>query len=190
MTVVFEIIRHLFLLVAVIYCLFVLAFVVGRPLMEFHEHWFVRDAIRFVRCPNCGTAKTHDGRSSLRLLLSPPPPPGTFSSRAFGRFVRCFVCDAVMFAYSRGGSMPGLGTWHGGVEFEVLDNEEEAHAIIAQQPQLWLLCLFFRVVVVVAALVCAGFLIRFYVHSIIAAVSLVVLMIVLSQKSSKPKSTM
>ena len=187
MTVLFEIVHHLFLLAAMIYCLFVLTFGIGRPLIDFHEYWFVRDAVRFVRCPSCGAAKFHDGLSSLILLLSPSPPVGAFGYRMFGRLVRCRVCDAVMFVSSPQYPRPGLGTWHGDVEFEVLDGEE-SRSIIAQQPKLRLRCLLAYLVLVAVASVCMRFLIVFYVHSIIAVIGIVVLILVLIARQPKPKS--
>ena len=91
-----EIVRHLFLLAVMVYCLVVPAIAVVVLLLRFHENWFVSDAVRFARCPNCGAAKSGDGRSSLMLLLSPRPPAGAFVNRRFGRFVRCRVCDALV----------------------------------------------------------------------------------------------
>ena len=85
--------------------------------------------------------------------------------------------------------MPGLGTWHGDVEFELLDGEE-LRSLIAQQPNSCLHSLFFYLITIAVALVCAGILVNFYVHSIIAVVGVAVLLRVLAPKQSDPKSTM
>ena len=182
-----EIVRHLFLLAVMVYCLIVLVIAVVVLLVRFHEHWFVGDAVRFRRCPNCGVAESQDGRSSLRLLLSPPPPAGVFINRRFGRFVRCRVCNTLCFAYSRNDRAPGFGTWHGDVDFEVVGGEE-ARSVIDRQSQLLPRCVFLHAAFVAAALVCMRFLVMFYAHALIALVGVSVVVFLLTRpKPKRPK---
>lgn len=179
-----EVVRNLFLLAAMVYCLVVVTVVVVRLIGRIHEYWFVSDAVRFARCPNCGAAKSHDGRSSLNLLLSPPPPRGAFVNRRFGRVVGCRVCHVVCFAFSRGDREPGLGTWYGDVDFEIIDGEE-ARSVIDLQSRLWPSCVLLHSVFVVMGLVCLRFLVMFYVHAIVAALGVVGLIFILTRP--KPK---
>ncbi len=187
MTSFFEVVQNLFLLAAMVYCLVVVTVVVVCLIGRIHEYWFVSDAIRFARCPNCGAAKSHDGRSSLKLLLSPPPRRGAFVNRRFGRFVGCRVCHVVCFAFSRADREPGLGTWFGDVDFEVVD-DEDTRSVIELQSRLWPSCVLLHSVFVAMGLVCLRFLVLFYVHSIIAVFSVVVLLFVLTRpKPKRPK---
>jgi hypothetical protein len=80
---------------------FYLILLTALPICHLYTSWLVRDTVRFVRCPHCGSAILRGG-SALKLVYACPyssnRESGGLVSRREGRLVACRVCQVVMFA--------------------------------------------------------------------------------------------